>query len=129
MTYPTSYLECCIDRESATKVNKVIARDQLQHSILLHVPDNVPVKYVSVYNIAQISPKYGKMFIKGPILINYRPWIELNCKDLDSSIGYHVYKLQFIVHRTMDVFDCYFSYTVQDNNPEKPYLYMNREEI
>lgn len=54
------------------------------------------------------------------------PWVDIAVDLLDLSIGLHTYKIEFVNSITGDVYYQYFSYTIQDDSPDKPYIYMNR---
>lgn len=56
-----------------------------------------------------------------------RPWIEIESKVLDTKPGLHIYMLKWINKVTLDVHLQYFSYSIQTDNPEKPYIYMDRD--
>lgn len=58
----------------------------------------------------------------------HRPWVDIPKTILDTSIGQHVYRMTFQKPECKLKATCWFSYIIQDNNPEKPYIYMNREE-
>ena len=57
-----------------------------------------------------------------------RPWIRIDSCILDTSIGQHTYRFQFINRETDDVYSLYLSYIIQDDNPDRPYVYMNEKE-
>ena len=56
-----------------------------------------------------------------------RPWIDIQTSILDITAGQHIYRMTFSKPDVRLKATCWFSYTIQDNNPEKPYIYMNRE--
>lgn len=58
----------------------------------------------------------------------HRPWIDISKDILDITTGQHVYRLTFSKVGLPIVATCWFSYIVQDNFVEKPYIYMKREE-
>ncbi len=51
-------------------------------------------------------------------------WIQVNMEYLNLKPGKHTYKLDFVDRFTDTDFSLYFSYIIQDDNPEKPYVYM-----
>lgn len=59
----------------------------------------------------------------------YKPWVDISSSILDLTPGQHTYRMTF-----QDGFGsrlnatCWFSYIIQENNPEKPYIYMKRDE-
>ena len=55
-----------------------------------------------------------------------RPWVDISVDCLEKSIGLHTYVLEFINPDTGDTFYQYFNYTIQDDDPDKPYIYMER---
>ena len=58
----------------------------------------------------------------------HRPWIDINSSILDTSIGQHTYRMTFQNLGCKLKATCWFSYIIQDNHPEKPYIYMKRDE-
>lgn len=56
-----------------------------------------------------------------------RPWIELESKWLDTSIGLHNYILVWENNITGDTHLQYFTYVIQNSEPEKKYVYIDRE--
>ena len=56
-----------------------------------------------------------------------RPWIDISSDILDLTAGQHVYRMTFSKPECKLNATCWFSYIIQDNNPEKPYIYMKRD--
>ena len=54
------------------------------------------------------------------------PWVDIPIDCIDLNAGLHTYALEFINLVTGDTFYQYFNYTIQDDKPAKPYIYMNR---
>jgi hypothetical protein len=61
------------------------------------------------------------------VYLRYRPWIDIKSTALNMDVGHHVYKLHFRQKYTNVLSNLFFAYTIQNDNPEKPYIYMNRE--
>lgn len=57
-----------------------------------------------------------------------RPWIDISSSILDTAIGQHTYRMTFAKEDRKLKATCWFSYIIQDNHPEKPYIYMKRDE-
>lgn len=57
-----------------------------------------------------------------------RPWIDIDSSILDTTTGQHTYRMTFQHLGDKLNSTCWFSYIIQDNNPEKPYIYMDRNE-
>lgn len=51
-------------------------------------------------------------------------WIRANREYLNNSCGKHTVKLRFVNRYTDTDFSLYVSYIMQNDNPEKPYIYM-----
>ena len=60
--------------------------------------------------------------------ITNRIWIEIDKSVVSFDPGFHMYQLVFDDSGTGSILNLYFSYHIQDNNPDKDYIYMNREE-
>lgn len=54
----------------------------------------------------------------------YRIWYKFKSETLDMETGYHQYRMSFKNTVTGDTCLLYFAYTIQNNNPDKPYYYM-----
>lgn len=59
----------------------------------------------------------------------HRPWIDVQSSLLDLSVGQHVYKLIFSKLGVKLTASCWFTYTIQDNFVEKPYIYMTEARV
>jgi len=57
-----------------------------------------------------------------------KPWIDIDSTILDTTVGQHTYRMTFTKDGCKLKATCWFSYIIQDNNPEKPYIYMKRDE-
>lgn len=57
----------------------------------------------------------------------HKPWIDFSSSLLLTGIGQHTYRMTFEKEDCRLKAICWFSYIIQDNNPEKSYIYMNRE--
>ena len=57
-----------------------------------------------------------------------RIWYRVRSSMLNMNPGYHIYRLLFVNKFTDDTSSLYISYVIQDNTPDKPYIYMNRDE-
>lgn len=54
----------------------------------------------------------------------YRVWYKFRSELLNMKIGYHQYRMSFRNSFNGDTCLLYFAYTIQSNNPDKPYYYM-----
>lgn len=58
----------------------------------------------------------------------HKPWIDISSDILDLTAGQHTYRMTFQKPECKLKATCWFCYIIQDNNPEKPYIYMKRDE-
>lgn len=65
----------------------------------------------------------------GEVVRQSPTWLKFQTNFIDTSVGLHVYKLTFVHTVTNIVATLWFSYTIQNDNPDKPYIYMKRDEI
>lgn len=56
-----------------------------------------------------------------------RIWYKFKSKLLNMETGYHTYRLSFKNLFNNDTCLLYIAYTIQNNKPDKPYMYMDRE--
>lgn len=61
------------------------------------------------------------------IFHKYRPWVDVSKSILNTDIGQHIYRLDFTHPDTYIGATCWFSYIIQDNHPDQPYIYMKRD--
>lgn len=54
-------------------------------------------------------------------------WIRANMQYLNLKPGKHTIKLEFVDRYTDVDFSLYISYIIQDDDPEKPYVYMKAD--
>ena len=55
-------------------------------------------------------------------------WIRVNRGYLGDKCGKHTIKLNFVERYTDTDFSLYVSYYMQNDNPDKPYVYMHKED-
>ena len=56
------------------------------------------------------------------------PWIDVLTSSLDTSIGNHTYVFKFNNNLVNSEVNLYVSYNIRYNDPDKPYIYMKRED-
>lgn len=120
---PNLYLET-IYRDKISSVNKVFRRSEFDNIGYLPIHLNIDVrdyKFVSIYSL---NPMNFRLFKEEYNMCLCRAWIDVPVTSLDLSIGYHLYTVQLVNIHTNDIANLYFSYTIQNDEPEKPYLYL-----
>lgn len=85
-------------------------------------------KQFSVAGIYQIQPQPqcpedGRLTCS----MRYRNiWLRIPIQFMDVSPGLKVYRIEFKHMHNLENMSLYISYTVQDDDPAKPYVYMKR---
>lgn len=54
------------------------------------------------------------------------PWIDIASTAMNLEAGAHMYQFKFRNKRFGEEMSLYLYYNLQDDDPEKPYIYMNR---
>lgn len=107
----------------------IININEFPSTVPILVPDKFGTLY-RLYDVHEMSPVWksvtdfqNKFKSKEP-----RPWIDVKSSDLNLSTGYHKYRLSFIDIVTNDTIYLYFAYQVQNDEPDMPYMYMERSD-
>lgn len=122
--YTTVIQSCSLD--SISYNTKVFNLANLSDTICIKLPEDFPrnVELVGVYNLEDNKKIDFEDYIRQT---PYRPWVDIKQALLNTAIGQHIYKLEFTINDNCLGASCWFSYIIQDNNPEKPYIYMKRD--
>ena len=110
--------------------SEVINIGELQDSIWLKLPDDV-AKYLTLTGVSSIGFENNGTSIDitdKVTRITNRIWIEIDKSVFSFDPGFHMYQLVFHDSGTGSTLSLYFCYHIQDNKPEKDYIYMNIEE-
>ena len=127
MEIPVQYIECCTRYNDLSLVAKTFNRASLDYFLWVHLPEEF--KYCSFVQIDELLPKRRCIDV-GPAIERQkcRPWLRIVFPVLDQDAGLHIYKITFVNRYTDDVVSAYISYAIQDDNPNKPYIYMRQED-
>lgn len=106
----------------------VINKANFDYFLWIHIPEEIARCY-AFYQLDEMAPEHKKVPHIGFIERDCnRPWLKITSSVLGSTVGKHLYKLCFVNQITNDLISLFFSYTIQDDNPDKPYVYMNKED-
>lgn len=122
--YTTIIQSCSLDNISYN--TKVFNIANLSDIICVKLPQDLPrnVELVEVYCLDDNKKVDFEDYVRH---LPYRPWVDIKQSLLNTSIGQHTYRLVFTINDHMLTASCWFSYIIQDNNPDKPYIYMKRD--
>ena len=126
MKYPVQILKADVENHGI----KVLNKQTLNAFVYIEIPAYIAQDCV-LYEVSEICPEFVAIPNYGEFISihsdkNY-PWLDVNSDYLNQSIGMHVYELGYVNTDTDVTFSLYFSYIMQDNDPNKPYIYMQRE--
>lgn len=101
--------------------------------INLHILEdvfNVRIPYnvtgYRLYDLLEVScSPMQTISFEGVMFDGLHPWVDIPTENLNRINGKHVYKLSFMNERTNNYINVYISYIIQDDNPQKDYIYMS----
>ena len=104
-------------RVSNTQIFNDISMPTILH---LEIPEDcVGLCIITFSNLDSLSE-----YCPPDILNMSGKWIDVESRHLDKAPGFHRYRIQG--NKAGEMISLYFNYRVQSDNPEKPYIYMNR---
>lgn len=122
-------------------LNASLEQDLASNTPVFNQSQVEEVLYVKVpYQICQLNklielkeiPESKDLSEFEPILdkvtfLRYRPWVDIGSELLNFEPGHHKYRLKFKNIYTSVISNLFFAYDIQCDDPEKPYIYMNKE--
>ena len=125
-TYPTFQISAVKYKDVAAN-SRVISASEVEYFLYVSVPAEI-ARCFELYQVDEIKDKAEFVCRKG--LWDHEPgrrWYRFKSHMLNLESGYHIYRLSFVNTRTNDTLLLYFAYTLQTNDPKKPYDYMDKE--
>lgn len=125
MTIPVFSLEASVYPNLTDKC-KIINKSISEYFLWIKLPACL-VRDAELYQVGEVLQKSTPKCLDWQGFIvrdENHPWLRVAFGILNQSVGMHSYKLCFINKYTDDTFSLYFSYVMQDDEPDKPYLYM-----
>lgn len=96
---------------------------EIPEIICVKLPDSFP-RDMELSGFFDLGTNKDLDFAEYVMRNEHRPWIDIKSSFLDLSVGQHTYKLTFSRIGAILTATCWFSYIIQDNFVEKPYIYM-----
>lgn len=126
MEYPAFRLDAVTYDKIAT-ANKIFNGSEIEYWLHIHVPHTFARSY-ELYQIDEVADEikpvcFKKLWEHDP----GRAWYKFKSHMLNLTNGYHLYRLSFVNTHTDDTALLYMTYTIQTNQVDKPYIYMDRE--
>lgn len=114
---------CIAGDYSSIAVNSVVYNKQtLTDDIWIELPAST--KQFSISGVYQIHPSSECKPEKIPCVKYRNIWLRIPVHLVDTSVGQKIYRVEFKHKCSLENMSLYFSYTIQDDNPPKPYVYM-----
>lgn len=112
---------------SLSSNTKVFNIQNFADTVCVKLPDDFPRDFelVGMYNLEFDKTIDFEDYVEQ---IKYKPWIDIKKNILSTEIGKHTYRLDFIKSGFSIGATCWFSYIIQDDHPETPYIYMDRDD-
>lgn len=123
---PVLQLTACTYDKIASNTS-VLNLDEMSYYMWIYTdPDVTSDCYF--YEAAELDKENGPIIFADTFEQKGPSWIQVKTDFLDKEVGLHIYRLTFVDRITDDVFNLFFAYIIQDDNPDKPYVYMNRSD-
>lgn len=123
---PVLQLHACEYKDIASN-SPMWNKSALDYYVYIEIPHNITYS-CSLYDFAEVT-KEGLQYVPREAIVRDKQcWLRGTIPLLNLTAGLHIYKLMFVDSFTNAVFDLYIGYNIQDDNPDKPYVYMQREE-
>lgn len=120
------FLLSCVEENDLPMVTKSFNKSGISNCLYLNLPVCVPLNY-NVYELKQVSPSVNDVDVS--IFVRkscFNLWVDVSTDGLDLSPGMHKYRIGLVNTQTTEVCFLYFAYIVNEDYPDKKYVYMNR---
>ena len=124
--YPVTYIKAST-KENVPLYTKVINKNSVPYYMIVELPffTQCKLRFVGMYEDTSEGLKEVPLSL---LKINScHPYINIVSDGLNTEVGQHDYIIKHVDSFTGDVVPLHFSYIIQDDNPNKPYIYMDRE--
>ena len=125
MTHPVFKLEAC-EYGQLNKHTQVFNVNVIEHFVYIYMSPEI-AKGFSLFEVSKVSPDQFEIHdIQTYFFRENYCWLRVKSEALSKEAGQHTYKLS-LINEAKDIVSLFISYIIQDDNPDKPYIYMNRD--
>ena len=121
------FLLDCTDESRLPAVTKSFTKSAIDATAYLKLPSYVDGEFV-LYQVEQLEPDISDVdvlaYVKDCCCSN--SWLDISVYVLNLSQGYHKYRICFINKFTNETYSLFFAYIINDDHPDKDYIYMSR---
>lgn len=122
---PSLQLRAC-SYQDIGKNTPVLNLDQIEYFLWIALDPEITSRCY-FYEAAELDKTDGPIQFPDTFEHVSPTWIKVRTDYINKSVGQHIYRLSFVDRDTDDCFSFFVSYIIQDDRPEKPYIYMNRK--
>lgn len=112
--------------EDVFKDVRVLSKQTLEYFLYVKIPEGLAHGCL-LADIVNILDNSHVDIVNSVQRDGERPWIRIHTSALDTSVGQHTYRFQLVNRFTDDAFSLYISYIIQDNDVDKSYVYMRKD--
>ena len=109
---------------------KIFSIHDMEYYLWIQVDTHIAKEY-SLYQLDEVGVK-NKFDLSISDTIQHEPgriWYKINSMYLNREVGQHVYRMHFVHASGEEITSSlYFSYIVQREDTEKPYIYMPKKD-
>ena len=122
---PAFKLRSTLYNGDLSSVTEVINRYMFEFYVYVQMPNSISYNHFSLFELEEIGehehfvcPLQNVEFLGGP-------WYRITSSALNMHPGQHIYRMHMVNNNTDDVISVLFSYILQDDHPDRPYIYMD----
>lgn len=103
----------------------VINKDEMEYYLWIKVPREY-IQFHRLYKLEEIGEHVIPLCIFSFCEYEGGPWYKIISNALNLEPGYHIYRMMFVDRCTNETTSLYFAYILQDDSPDKPYIYLDK---
>lgn len=121
------FLLDCTDESRLPAVTKSFTKSAIDATAYLKLPSYVDREFV-LYQVEQLEPDIADVDISAYVkdCCCNNSWLDISVDGLNLHQGYHKYRVCFINKFTNETYSLFFAYIINDDHPDKDYIYMSR---
>lgn len=126
ITAPVFMLDA-VPHHQVASFSKVFSLPEVEYFLYVRIPAEITKTY-ELYQVSEIRDEAEVLCDKN--LWEHDPsriWYRFHSEKLNLNTGYHMYRLSFVNVFHNETCTLYISYVIQNNKPEKPYNYMDKD--
>lgn len=114
------------NRQDIADHTPVISMTEISYWLIVKIPPEVAENYclIEIKSCEESASDKTSEILKYSKCHPGKIWIDIPWNFMHKEIGHHIYRLEFVNKYTDDILFLFFGYIIQNDNPEKPYYYM-----